>query len=208
MRHPSSTREMMTTLAVHVHGRTLDAGGGRRAKYREILSAHASEYLCLDMQAGGGVDIVGDVMAMPLEDASFDTVVSNQVLEHIPRPDVFMSEAFRILKAGGSLICTAPFWEPVHADPDDFFRYTPDGLAALCEHAGFQVTKSGAYGGVFAIMYSLLKFKFFNPYRTHSRFNRRLGRITGSLMMFLDHAVHIGGIFADSFVVANKPNHP
>src|SRR5262245_46505065 len=39
--------------------------------------------------------------ALPFDDASFDVVVSNQVLEHLPDTDVFVSEIVRILRPGG-----------------------------------------------------------------------------------------------------------
>jgi SAM-dependent methyltransferase len=39
--------------------------------------------------------------ALPFDDASFDVVVSNQVLEHLPDTDVFVSEVVRLLRPGG-----------------------------------------------------------------------------------------------------------
>jgi SAM-dependent methyltransferase len=45
---------------------------------------------------------------MPFADASFQTVVSNSVLEHIPDLDPVICEAFRVLRPGGYLLFCAP----------------------------------------------------------------------------------------------------
>ena len=45
------------------------------------------------------------------EDDTFDLVVSNQVLEHIPRTDHVLRESLRVLKPGGRFI----YREPVSA---------------------------------------------------------------------------------------------
>lgn len=204
-KHFNQTREVILALAHYVTGDTLDAGGGPRAKYREILEPHASHYECLDMQSGGNVSVVGDVMSMPLESERFDTVVSNQVIEHIPRPAAFASEAFRVLKPGGIIICTAPFWEPIHSDPSDYFRFTTDGLRSLFQEAGFTIIESNPYGGLFAVTYSAMKFKYFDPYEKTSPMRRRLSRFFEKLFLALDRRMKIGRIYGDSYVVGQKP---
>jgi len=45
---------------------------------------------------------------IPCADASFATVISNSVLEHIPDVDAVLREANRILKTGGTVIITVP----------------------------------------------------------------------------------------------------
>lgn len=46
----------------------------------------------------------GDVTALPLDDASADTVVMHQVLHYIPAPEVALAEAARIVAPGGRLL--------------------------------------------------------------------------------------------------------
>ncbi|KUK46604.1 MAG: hypothetical protein XD73_0515 [Anaerolinea thermophila] len=50
--------------------------------------------------AGGG--------AIPFEDASYATVISNSVLEHIPMLDEVIEEVYRVLKPGGQFIFCVP----------------------------------------------------------------------------------------------------
>jgi SAM-dependent methyltransferase len=47
---------------------------------------------------------VGDVAALPYEDASFDVVLSHEAVSHYPDVDAFMTEAYRVLRPGGVLL--------------------------------------------------------------------------------------------------------
>jgi SAM-dependent methyltransferase len=57
--------------------------------------------------------VYGDAETVPLPDASFDAVVSNFGLHHVPRPALALAEAWRVLRPGGRVAFT--FWAG-HAD--------------------------------------------------------------------------------------------
>jgi SAM-dependent methyltransferase len=199
-----TTRDAVRFSLPYIKGKVLDAGGGTRAKYRSLILSNASEYVNLDGQPGGFTDVVGDVMKMPFDGSSFDTVVCNQVLEHIPRPADVIAEASRVLKPGGYFVCTAPFLEPNHADPGDYFRYTQQGLESLCEASDFSIVHTQSYGGVFLVLYSFIRFKWFNPYTKLSRTSKSISRILNSLFSFLDAYIHPGIIYSDVLIIAQK----
>lgn len=71
--------------------------------------------------------------------AEFDSVVTNQVLEHVFNPDEFISEINRVLKINGKLLLTVPFIWDEHEQPYDFARYSSFGLKALLEKNGFEI---------------------------------------------------------------------
>lgn len=55
---------------------------------------------------------------LPFEDASFDLVYSAFVLEHVSDPELFLKEAIRVLKKGGSLVIFCPnFGAPNRRSP-------------------------------------------------------------------------------------------
>lgn len=94
------------------------------------------DYKVMDQVDTYHPDMVGDVMAIPLADASWDAIVCLAVLEHVPRPWDAMNEMFRVLKPGGLLLVYVPFLYPYHAMRGyygDYFRYTEDGIRSLCE---------------------------------------------------------------------------
>jgi SAM-dependent methyltransferase len=72
---------------------------------------HGSEYLGYQYRGGDIVDGVRheDVMNLSHPDASFDLIVSNDVLEHIPDPEKALRECCRVLRPGGMVIATFPF---------------------------------------------------------------------------------------------------
>ncbi len=75
----------------------------------------------------------------PLSDNSFDVVLCSQVLEHCFTPDSLLDEISRVLRPGGYLILTIPFFWPEHEQPFDSQRYTSFGLCDLVDCAGFKI---------------------------------------------------------------------
>lgn len=51
---------------------------------------------------------VGDATNLPVPDRSYDVYVSLETIEHIENDRAFLSEAARVLKPGGKLICSTP----------------------------------------------------------------------------------------------------
>lgn len=69
-----------------------------------------SEYTTDPEQADALYPIpIQDLQALDLRDASFDIVMTNEVLEHVPSIDAALSEIYRVLKVGGVHIGTMPF---------------------------------------------------------------------------------------------------
>jgi len=147
MKAPSDLFFEKSVRAIFQRGRRiLDIGGGlrvdrsrgnvedpARAWIKPLLQDVT--YLVMDPVPTYHPDLVGDVMAMPCEDASFDAVLCLAVLEHVPRPWDAVREMRRVLKPGGTLFCYVPFLSPYHAMPGyygDYFRYTEDGIRSLC----------------------------------------------------------------------------
>ena len=78
---------------------------------------------------------------VPEKDGLFDLVFSTQVLEHVPQPQIYLSECFRLLKPGGKVFLTTHGTFQDHGCPYDFQRWTADGLKLALEKAGFREIK-------------------------------------------------------------------
>ncbi len=121
-----------TLKAIPKGSRILDAGAGE-CRFKEYCS-HL-QYVSQDfgqytgtgnvgLQMGSWdnskLDIVSDITAIPVEDASFDAVMCIEVLEHVPDPVAAIRELNRVLRPGGFLIITAPFNSVTHFAPYHF----------------------------------------------------------------------------------------
>lgn len=120
----------------------LDAAAGAQP-YRDMFS-HA-RYETADFQM---IDkeylettYVCDLRSIPVEDGRFDFVVFNQALEHMPDPAAVLAELGRVLKTGGRMITTAPFFYEEHETPYDFYRYTQFAYRHLFPQAGFEIER-------------------------------------------------------------------
>lgn len=89
--------------------------------------------LNLDLLTGAAVDVTGNLLQLPFKNESVDTLICTGVLEHVPDPAGAVAEIYRVLKPGGRVFVETPFMQTVHSAPDDFSRWTPNGLGRLLQ---------------------------------------------------------------------------
>ncbi|PZN93523.1 MAG: hypothetical protein DCF31_12300 [Alphaproteobacteria bacterium] len=143
-------RDLRHELAT-ARGNLLDVGCGAQV-YRCLLPPAAS-YRGIDAaDAKGrfGYDVpdthyfVADEWGVA--DASCDILLFTEVLEHIADPAAFLARARRCLRPGGRVVMTVPFAARWHYIPEDYWRFTPSGLARLLDGAGFDQVDVRARG--------------------------------------------------------------
>jgi len=103
--------------------RVLNVGGGPRRYSRNELT--------MNIEAFHNVDMVGDAHNIPFADNTFDAVFSVAVLEHVYNPEKVVEEMVRVLKPGGVIYSEVPFIFFFHGYPNDFRRYTREGMRRL-----------------------------------------------------------------------------
>ena len=70
------------------------------------------------------------MLSLGFPDGALDFCVSDQVLEHVEGdPFDAVRESFRVVRPGGFVVHTTCLLNPIHREPGDFWRFTPDALA-------------------------------------------------------------------------------
>lgn len=86
--------------------------------------------------------ITEDAYNYPVEDSSYDIVLSGQVIEHVPKIWDWMKELRRITRKEGYIITINPVSWTYHEDPVDCWRIYPDGMEALADSCGLELVFS------------------------------------------------------------------
>ncbi len=131
-------RQTGKRLPLGNEGRVLDVGCGSQP-YRSLFDGRCSKYFGADYYVTGTDATRAAADVLPYRDDEFETVVLFQVLEHVPRPWKVVEECARVLKPGGFLLASVPFIFPHHPSPNDYYRYTHEGLANLAEQSGLEI---------------------------------------------------------------------
>lgn len=119
----------------------------------------------LDINPGDNVDYVCDAANLPFKSNTVDLIITQEAFEHMSKPNIALKECYRVLKNGGKIYFQVPFIVGYHPGPNDFYRFTKEGMDNFLKSVGFQVEKveisiSGAWGfyaiavEFFAILFS------------------------------------------------------
>ena len=157
--------EMWFYRALHAHlerhliaargestSRVLDAGCGTGGLIRRLAVRHPNwtwtgidlEPLACDLaRARCRAEIVpGSVPALPWAEASFDAVVSADVLYHLDDDRAALRECHRVLRPGGTLVINVPahrwLWSYHDVTVHGRRRYVRSEIAAKLHEAGFR----------------------------------------------------------------------
>jgi len=139
----------------NLRGSLLDVGCGEMP-YRGFLPQEL-KYVGIDVpeasafQMQGNEDVISfDGRYIPFPDATFDTVLCTEVLEHSPQPSALIAEIERVLKPGGTLVATVPFSARVHYAPYDFYRFSRYALQGVLKD--FEQVKIDERGNDIAVI--------------------------------------------------------
>jgi 2-polyprenyl-3-methyl-5-hydroxy-6-metoxy-1,4-benzoquinol methylase len=122
----------------------LDAGCGE-GYGADLLAASAAEVIGVDLDEGVVAHAghryprarfeKADLLQLPFPDASFDAVVTFQVIEHLSEPRAFIAECARVTRPGGRLILSTPnrltFSRDGVRNPFHTYEFTAEELRAL-----------------------------------------------------------------------------
>jgi SAM-dependent methyltransferase len=111
---------------------------------------------------------LGDITALPFQDASFEAVVSMDVLVHLPPGGEHgaLAEFARVLRRRGLLALRVSAWDALRSRHSEFAherqRFTRSRLVAGVRRAGFQVIRA-TYANSLLLPAALFKFRIWEP---------------------------------------------
>lgn len=170
----------------------LDVGAGRGDFFQIYKNL---KHISLDIYPYPEVEIVCDLSeTVPFLDNRFDCVLLMNVCEHIYEPRKILSSIHKILKPGGKVIISVPFYLKIHQAPFDFHRFTHYALQRMGTEAGFRIEMiEGFYDAAGLIQETIRYYKFWEIPKFH-KIKRALVRpIIFDLTFFVSLLERIGG---------------
>ncbi len=99
-------------------GNILDIGCGygfflevAKEKGWNVFGLEVSERASEDCKSKGITMFSGELKDAPFTPESFDIIISIEVIEHLIDPDGFLKGAHKLLREGGGMYVTTPFWD-------------------------------------------------------------------------------------------------
>ncbi|MEY3985072.1 MAG: hypothetical protein RLZ59_517 [Pseudomonadota bacterium] len=156
---------MRRVLGTETLGTLVDIGTGT-GRMIELFGAQARHAIGIDRSpemlrvARGKLTVTGmdgwelrqgDIMALPLDTGSVDTVLLHQVLHYLPAPEAAILELARIMAPGGQLLIVdfAPHSHEELRAQDAHARlgFSDDQIAHWCRAAGLQMVQTHELAG-------------------------------------------------------------
>lgn len=146
-----SRKDLYTAIqqnSEYISGKVMDFGCGTQP-YKKLFKA--DEYIGIEIDIPGEYKNIGityyDGKHIPFENETFDSMISSEVFEHVINIEEIMKELNRVLKTEGTALITVPFVYPRHCWPNDYRRYTYEGLKNLLVSNGFEILKCESNAG-------------------------------------------------------------
>lgn len=153
----------ISELISQLSGKVLDIGCGQKP-YAKLIQM--GEYFGLELDTqfnreNKKADFFYDGKSMPFADEFFDSLMANQVFEHVFNPGEFLRESNRILKMSGLFLLTVPFIWDEHEQPYDFARYSSFGLRHILIENGFEIVEHRKSNIGIEVIFQLLNCYFY-----------------------------------------------
>ncbi len=150
---------LLRGLQPYVRGVVLDVGGEKHSTVLHPLDHRKTveRWLYLNVGAATFPDILADGAGLPLVDASVDTILCLETLEHVRDPIQVVREVARVLRPGGTLILSLPFLYRIHSAPHDYWRFTSHQVERMIREAGIQTVRINQLGRFFTVICDMVK---------------------------------------------------
>ena len=196
-----AVRRLVDRLDLAAGASVLDFGCGEM-HYADLF-APGVELVGADLPGNplATVEVAADGTIPDVADASFDAVLSTQVLEHVVDPAGYLEECNRVLRPGGRLLLSTHGIMLYHPDPVDYWRWTWAGFERILEQAGFRVERREDVMGLITTGLQLVQDGIYHRLRGRRR-RQAVAVAMQSLIGFASRFDRDGGPRPDALVFA------
>ncbi|MEY4921062.1 MAG: hypothetical protein RLZZ564_590 [Pseudomonadota bacterium] len=123
-----------TTLKNYHFSNILEIGSkdyGNSSQFRKLLNF--KNYIGVDLESGKGVDLVLNLEegVGPLKNKKFDLIILCSIIEHSKKPWLIGENIQSVLSDSGIIYSAHPWVWRYHKYPDDYFRFSPNGIKTI-----------------------------------------------------------------------------
>lgn len=140
-----------------VKGKILDAGSGQR-RYDHLFKG---EITACDLNPKPEIKVEKcDIVCLPYVNEEFDSVLCLEVLEYltIDTVKVALKEIKRVLRPGGLVLLSSPFFYKEHKDN---LRLSSHYIASLLKELRFSDVQVIKFGNKFTACYDIMRYSYF-----------------------------------------------
>ena len=167
------SRDLYRALREHSRGEVLDVGGWDFYVHAAEKGVAFRRWTTLEndpqrLPETGDPRVTitqGDGCAMQFADASFDTVLCVQVLEHVFDPIRMVAEVGRVLRPGGKAVLLIPCTSTMHLAPHYHGNFSRYWIQEALARAGLEIVELRELGGVWSTIASRALFFFLQAAR-------------------------------------------
>lgn len=183
-------QDLFCMIRKYSKGDVLDIGCGNKP-YEPIFKGLINKYVGCDIIQSNlnKVDVLSPANKIPLNDNSFDTVISTQTIEHVEDYQGLVNEAYRLLKPNSYFILSGPFNWQLHEEPYDFFRFSQHGFEYVVKKAGFELIEIKENGGMWSVVGQNILINITNDHPGRSKSIKKLMNLMkkSKVISFLNH---------------------
>ena len=162
--------------------KVLDVGCGKQP-FRSLIEGVGLEYYGLDLKQNslGNVDYLAAIdypFSADIPQGTFDLILCTEVMEHVANWSQAFSNFNLLLKNGGSVVFTAPFFYFLHEEPFDYWRPTPHAFRYFAEQNSLKIVIEERLGDGWDIMGTFLEVSYIESNLIHNIRSKILFKLT------------------------------